>query len=120
MPTHLDELRRMSYPKSTEVGEDLNIFVVRKADRIELANLTARSFDNVLLWINKSYVGRVERLNVGTDNRFTLRHFVNHHGETYPVGSLLRPDKSLAMVLAELYDPATSARHRLVVRMGRQ
>ena len=119
-PEHLGELSRLSYPKDTQLGDDLNVVVVRKGEQIELANLTARAFDDVQLWLNQSYVGRVDRLDVGTDNRFTLRHFVNRHGEIYPVGAFLRPDKSLAVVLAELYDPATRRRHRLVVRMGRK
>ena len=48
-PAHLDELSRLTYPKDTELGEDLNIIVVRKHEQIEVANLSPQAFDDVLL-----------------------------------------------------------------------
>jgi hypothetical protein len=113
-------LAKMTYPADAELGEDLNIVVVRKGDAVALTNLTAKSYPNTWLWLNKEFVGNVDALNVGTDNRYELHRFINSHGERYPRGALLAPDKGFPIVLAEMYDPETRQRHRLLARLGRK
>ena len=50
---------------------------------------------------------------------WSLTTFVNRHEETFPVGGFLSPDKSRLVVHADLYDPASGLRHRLLTRVPR-
>jgi hypothetical protein len=111
----IEALRKLAYPADAEVGEDLDMVVSRRGGRITLINRTPQSYENVLLWLNRQYVHSAGRIAIGPDNTLALRTFVNHYGETFPVGGLLSPDKGFPVVSAELYDPLTNTRHRLTV-----
>jgi hypothetical protein len=71
----------------------------------------------VHLWLNQQYVARIDRIAIGANNRFSLKRFVNRHGEGFPTAEFLAPDEARPVVSAELYDPETKRRHRLNVRM---
>ena len=110
-------LASLAYPSDAERGGDFDIVIVHRGGAVEVNNLTARTYREMLLWLNEMYVSKVDQIQIGTKNRFELDWFVNRHGESYPKGGLLEPDKSFPVVSAELFDPATGRRHRLVVRM---
>jgi hypothetical protein len=110
------ELARLSYPEAAEQGPSRDIHVVRRGDSIQVANRTARDYEDIQLWINSQYVRKIERLPIGTDNRYRLNAFVNRHGERFPLPGLLSPRKTQPVVLAEIYNPQTELRHRLTVQ----
>ncbi len=93
------------YPKEAP-ARDLDIVVVRDGAAIELTNRTAAAYADVEVWLNQQYAQRVERLPVGQTVRVSLLGFINRDGEVYPVGGLLSPDKTMPVLLAELYLPA--------------
>lgn len=111
----IQALRKLRYPADATVGDDLDILVVRRGGRITLSNRTPRSYENVLLWLNRQYVHPVGRIAIGPNNTIALRTCINHYGESFPVGGLLSPDKGFPVVLAEIHDPQTNTRHRLTV-----
>lgn len=110
------ELSRIPYPKDAKLGADLDIVVIRDGRYAQLVNRTARSWTDVQIWLNQQYVGQVPAIAIGTDNTLDLVDFINQFGEPFPTGSLLRPEDAYPIVLAEIIDPATGLRHRLVVR----
>jgi len=110
------ELTKLDYPDEAPRGEDYDIVVERKKGSIRLINRTASVYDKQVLWLNQQYVGKVENIQIGSDNVLSLRRFFNRWGEHFPVGGFFTPDKANPVVLAELVDPSTGARHRLVVR----
>ena len=114
-PANRAELAGMVYPRDAPYGKDRKIYAVPERHMIVLINATARPYDEVYLWLNQSYVAAVTRLDIGTGNRISLARFINHYGESYPVGGFLHPDKRFPVVAAELFDPATGQRHRLCV-----
>lgn len=111
MPT----VAALAYPKNAGLGKDLDIIVTRKGDTIELANRTALAYKNHYLWLNQEYVILVDQIKIGTENRCELGGFTDRHHETYPLGSLLTPDKTKPLISADLHNPATNTRHRLIV-----
>jgi hypothetical protein len=114
----IDELSELRYPSGTELGDDLDIIIVRNGPIITLTNRTAEAYRGQYLWINRQYVSQVELIRIGTGNRLELPKFINLHGEPFPVGAWLTPDKSRRVIHAVLYNPATKQRHRLVVRFS--
>ncbi len=111
------ELSKRTYPAQAELGDDLDIIVVRDGGAVRLVNRTPRSYSGLQLWINEEWVGDVTTVQIGTDNLVALPQMINEHGERFPVGGILSPDKTLPVVLTEFYDPATSKRHRLNTRV---
>ncbi len=111
------ELSALRYPADATQGEDLDVLVIVKGDSLKLVNRTPRAYDDMQLWLNQQYVGQVKHLAIGTDNKLNLNHFVNFRGEGYPTGSFLHPEDKFPVVMAELYDPATNTRHRLLARV---
>lgn len=109
-------LAELTYPAQSEYGPDLDVVVVRNHRSIELANRTASRYLHVQLWLNRHFVHRVEDLAIGTNNTFSLHQFINHHGESFPLETFLKPEQAFPVALAELYDPDTAMRHRLIVR----
>lgn len=104
------------YPANAEVGEPLEIELVRlDRKRIRLENRTARNIDGAQLWVNQEYGGSVSTLEVGRRVNVALGRFVNHHGEVFPTGSLLEPEKTDTIVLADLY--LDGKLHKLIVRL---
>lgn len=108
-PTAAANLKAEIYPAKAKLGDDLDIVVVRNGDQISIVNRTAVEYENVQIWLNQQYVGQLAKISIGTNNRYQLNHFINSHGEGFPVGGLLTPDRSYPIVLAELYEPPTGA-----------
>ena len=106
----------LPYPKNANLGEDLDIIVLREGGAIELANRTALAYQDHYLWLNREYVALIGQIRIGTDNRYELARFIDRHQESYPVGTFLTPDKTRPLVSADLFNPTTGQRHRLVVR----
>lgn len=104
-PTAAKLLKSEIYPAEAKLGDDLDIVVVREGGQITIVNRTAVEYDNVQIWLNQQYVGLLPKIKIGTKNRFNLNTFINQHGEGFPVGGLLTPDRSYPVVLAELYLP---------------
>jgi len=109
-------LSEIPYPADAERGEDYDIIVEQDGGQLHIANRSARRFDNVQLWLNQQYVGVIGDMPIGTGSRYSLREFVNTHGEAYPAGTFLAPDKAFPLTLAEIYDPEAGTRHRLIAR----
>ncbi|MEM8738354.1 MAG: hypothetical protein AAGG38_07745 [Planctomycetota bacterium] len=107
-------LAAYTYPADAEIGPDLDVVVRREGETVIFVNRTASVYRDVQVWLNQQYVRDLPGIAIGTDNRFTLTRWVNEHREPFPVGSLLSPDKADPLLLAELYDPRTRLRHRLL------
>jgi hypothetical protein len=113
------ELAKLPYPKSAAIGDDLEVIVEQSRTTVKLTNITPHSFHNVQVWLNQQYVTPVKSIPLGVGGKSTeldLERFIDSHGRSYPVGGILSPDKGFPVVLAEIFDPATGRRHRLVVR----
>jgi hypothetical protein len=113
------ELSALRYPETAPRTEDLDIVVRATGGTLKLTNRTPTAYHNVDLWLNEQYVTRVKEIKIAGGGRgmsLPLSRFINRHGESFPVGGFLTPDKSFPVVHAELYDPATGACHRLLVR----
>lgn len=114
------ELAALRYPETAPRGADLDILARgKKSGYLKLTNRTAAAYQNVDLWLNQQYVARVKEIKIAGGGRsisIPLSRFVNKHGESFPVGGFLTPDKSFPVVHAELFDPATGQRHHLLVR----
>lgn len=108
-------LSQLNYPADAEWGPDRDIVVRREGDRLTLINRTPQTYRDVRLWLNQQYVRELALIQIGPDNRFDLTRWINEHQEPFPVGSLLAPDKAFPVVLAEMIDPDTGLRHRLLV-----
>jgi len=119
-PQRIEQLAAMEYPADMPWGDDLDILVVRRGDRIQLVNRTPRQYQDVTLWMNQQYVRPIKQIDIGTDNTVDLRKMVSKHSEAYPVGNFFKPDKSMLLVQAELIDPTTGQRHRLAVQPPRE
>jgi hypothetical protein len=115
-PALAQQLSQLVYPKDAPLGADLDIVIVRHGSEIQLVNRTARATPAGAIWLNQQYVGLSQGLRIGTENTMDLIKFINEHGEAYPVGAVFQPEKSYPLVLAELFDPNTAQRHRLLVR----
>ena len=133
------QLATLQYPKDIPISGDLDIIIIRERASIRVINLTARSYENVQLWINRQYVTIAKNIQIGTagrgelastlggviqgataaefqPNRLELRNFINKHREPYPVGGILNPDKTRKIVLTELYDTESGKRYRLTTQ----
>ncbi|MFN3165985.1 MAG: hypothetical protein ACE37H_02860 [Phycisphaeraceae bacterium] len=124
-PQTVDRLSRLDYPADAPHQahgdkDHLDIYLVRSGNDLRLVNRTANSVSGMQLWLNGQYVADSGTILIGTDNVRKLTDFVNRFKEPYPVGTFLNPDQTQPLVLAELYDPATQRRHRLLVRPGNE
>lgn len=113
-----DRLAATAYPGRAERGDDLDILVIRQGWNIQLINRTPHHYRDVQVWLNQQYVGDMKRIQIGTQNRTALSNFVNQYREPYPVGGILSPGQGYPLVHAELFDPATTKRHRLLVQVN--
>lgn len=105
------------YPEDAPVGEPLEVEVIRVSRRhVNLVNRTAHSYQDLEVYLNHQFGGTIESLPVGQSIEVSLSQFVNHHGERYPVGSLLEPDKSQKLILAEAM--VDGQIHRMTVRLS--
>lgn len=111
----IENLRIFDYPAEAPFGADLDIVVTHQGNAIALTNRTPRQYIRFHLWLNQQYVSEPPIIKIGSENRFELSGFVNHHGESFPLGGFLAPDKGFPVIHAELYDPKKKQRHRLVV-----
>lgn len=112
--------RAPAYPEEAKIGPSLDVVVVRRGDEIQVVNRTARPYTELQLWLNRQFVRPVERVEIGTENGYSLDSFANRYGESYPTGSFLRPEQSQRLVLAELYDPEANVRYKLTVQPEEQ
>lgn len=108
-------LSQLPYPADASHGPDLDIVIKRDGKAIQLINRTARPYANSQLWLNQQYVRNVSAIRIGPDNRLALNRFINRHREPFPTGTFLAPDDAKPVLLAELYDPQTQLKHRLLV-----
>ncbi|MEM1355719.1 MAG: hypothetical protein AAGH88_12660 [Planctomycetota bacterium] len=119
-PQTAQRLAAFDYPADAPYGPDLDVLVIRSNADIRLVNRTPRNYSAMQLWLNQQWVADSGLIQIGTDNTRVLTDFVNRLEEPYPVGTVLNPEKTLRLVLAELYNPAEGVRHRLVVRPGNE
>ena len=119
-PRTIERLAELDYPTDAPHGPDFDLLLVRSANELRIVNRTANSYAGYQLWLNQQYVADSSSIQIGTENYRRLTDFINRFEEPYPVGTLLNPDQTHPLVLAELYDPRENLRHRLVVRPGNQ
>ena len=113
------ELSRLPYPADAVPGPDLDILVRQDGGTLRVKNRTPAAYRDAQLWLNQQYVSPVREVPIaagGDHQNLPLRGFINQHGEPFPVGGFLTPDRGVPVVLAELYVPATGQKHRLLVR----
>ncbi len=109
-------LADLEYPAEAPYGENLDIIAVKDGFHLRLVNRTAKVYYDLQLWLNQQYVREVDRIEIGDRNSFHLDTFINSHGESFPLGKLLTPEKAIPVVLAECYEPVAGVRHRMVVQ----
>lgn len=119
-PQTVDRLAKLDYPEDAAHGPDLDILLVRSGGQVRLVNRTAYNYAGMQLWLNRQWVADSGTVVIGTDNLRELTDFINRFKEPYPVGTLLNPDQTQPLVLAEFYNPVDKVRHRLVVRPGNE
>ena len=116
-PKAAESLATLTYPKDAPLGENLDIIAYKDWNQLVLTNRTARAFSQVQVWINQQYVSTVASIPVGQQTTLNLNEFINQHGEAFPVGGLLNPERSYRVVLVEIFEPGTGGRrYRVVVR----
>jgi len=103
------------YPDDAPLGEPLAIEVIRTGNGIQLDNRTVNAYADTVLWLNEQYGAKIGDVAIGRGQPIALESFVNHHGETYPVGRFLQPDADRPLILADLVVEGT--RHKLTVRL---
>ncbi|MFA9477811.1 hypothetical protein ACERK3_05825 [Phycisphaerales bacterium AB-hyl4] len=113
-------LATLAYPDQAEHADDLDILVQRRGGRIQIINRSPEVLEDMQLWVNRQYVREISRIDIGVDNSFSLRHFINRYQEAFPTAGLLSPDRTEPVTSAELYDPETSQRYRLTVMPPRR
>lgn len=101
----VERLASLRYPQDAERGPALDMLARREHRTLVLANFSPRTYHQMELWINRQYVKQADRLAIGPDNRFNITHAINLYREPYPVGGPLSPDKTVGLVVVELYDP---------------
>jgi hypothetical protein len=110
---------QLRYPADAPAGPDLDIVVRQSGGSLKLKNRTPSAYRDVQLWINQQYVSPVAQVPIasgGATQNVSLNQFINHRADPFPVGRFLSPDRGFPVVLAELFDPATGLKHRLLVR----
>lgn len=106
------------YPADMTRGQPFDIEIIRDGrKRIRLDNRTAQTYHNVQLWLNGQYGCTLDEIPIGAGRDFHLVDFVNQHGEQFPVGSVLEPEKARTVVLADLI--LDGQMHKLYVRLPR-
>ena len=113
---HVEALRVTPYPSNAPFKADLDIVATREGGSLLLVNRTARRYENVQIWLNQQHIGLAPQILIGDSNRYELSRFINEHGEPYPIGGFLTPEKTFPIVVAEMFDPSDGARYRLLVR----
>ncbi|MEM7624419.1 MAG: hypothetical protein AAF333_02200 [Planctomycetota bacterium] len=109
-----ERLSRLVYPAEAEYGPDLDIVVRRQGELVNFINRTARPYRDVRIWLNQQYVRELAEIDIGPNNDFLLSRWTNEYREGFPVATVLVPDAAAPIVSAELMDPATGLRHRLL------
>ena len=117
IPPVVKELPKHAFPTEAQLGDDLDIIVIREDETFLLINRTAHSYHNLQLWLNREYVAQIELIDIGTANRYELARWINKYQEPFFVPRFLAPDRKKSIAQAEIYDPVTKLRHRLVVRL---
>lgn len=101
-PAIARQLAQTPYPRNAD-ADDLDIVVVRRGPHLVLSNRSAHAYGHGQLWLNQQYVAPVDTVPIGVDSQIHLSRFINEHGESFPTGGPLTPDKTLPVVLVELY-----------------
>jgi hypothetical protein len=112
----IERLSKLPYPETAPYGDDLDIIVVQESGKVQVANRTPDAYEHVQLWLNQQYVNEVDEVAIGARNELPLAGFINYYKESFPRGEFLRPRRAAKVVLAEIYNPTTEQRHRLVVQ----
>lgn len=117
-----ERLAQLDYPQDAEVGEPLQLEVIRDGAHLRFISREPREFRRVTLWLNQQYAGVAERIAPGSyeavsSNSVPLGAFINEHGEPFPVGRFLAPDDTVALVSAEMVfgEDDTTTRRALTV-----
>jgi len=86
------------FPGDLERGPDYDIQVVRiNRKQIRFDNRTALAYESINVWINEQYGETFESIPIGPGPAVDLTRFINQHGESFAVGSLLAPEKAEAI-----------------------
>ncbi len=110
------DLEPMTYPRDAATGAEWDIELQRIDRRqVRIDNRTTQHLSGVTFYLNQQYGGVIAELPVGRPVTINLRNFINQHGERFPVGSLLEPEKSHVIVLADAY--VDGELHKLKVRL---
>lgn len=91
------------FPDDMPRGRDYDIELVRlNRKQIRLDNRTALQYEHVTLWLNELHGDELDEVPIGRGGRIDLTRFINQHGEPFPVGSLLAPEKAKAVTTAAI------------------
>ena len=64
IPPGVKELPKHAFPTEAQLGDDLDIIVIREDETFLLINRTAHSYHNLLLWLNREYVAQIELIDI--------------------------------------------------------
>jgi len=73
-------------------------------------------YKDVQVWLNQQYGAYLAVVPIGHGPLLNMESFINEHGERYPVGRFLQPDRDKPLVLTDLV--IDGKMHKLVVRLA--
>lgn len=117
-PRESQALAKLPFPADVPRGSDVSIELSRSGIYVSLVNFSPCSYSDVYIWLNQQYVTHVSQIDIGANEPLTLKRFINRHGESFPVGAFLVPQKARPIISADLYDPAASKLFPLQVRFA--
>jgi len=96
------ELARDPYPQRLHTTSTIDVQVFREDTVLVLVNATARSYENVRIWLNQRYVDDLAALPAGETVRMSLWDFFDERGEGLNAGGLLRTERPDRIVMVEM------------------
>lgn len=96
------------YPRELHTTGTVDIQVFRDGERLTIVNSTARSYDEVDLWLNQRWMHHVAALPAGATVDLSLKHFHDAFGQSFQAGGFWRSYEPTPVRLVEI-QPAPEA-----------
>lgn len=90
------------YPAALRQKAVLDIQVLRRGTRIELANTSSRAFGPSTLWLNRYFAKDIEGFAVGQTLDLDLEQFRDEHGDAFRAGGFFAAEPPKRIVMAQI------------------
>ncbi len=91
-----------AYPAELHRPESIDVQVFREGPWMEIVNSTARSYEDVTVWLNKRYARRVESIPAGETVRLSLWDFYDERGEVFVAGGVFATELPTLLRLTQI------------------